>query len=307
MQMKRSARSATLFSRVSAAPPPLIMQPRASISSAPSTYTGTRSTSLASNTVMPCARSRSVLCCELDTAPRMRDLRPARASMKRFTVDPVPTPTIASSGTWIRAAWPTSVFSSSWVIADMDREPRQQGWENAGIMSLVPYALTRPFLFGLDAERAHDLTLGAIATLQNTPAQCLWAQPRVDDPVTVAGLRFPNRIGLAAGLDKNGRCIDGVGSVGFGFIEVVTVTPKPQSSNPRPRLFRLPAQDALINRLGFNSGGLPGYVERIARRQRRGIFGANVGKNRDAADAVADYVTGVTAVAKYADYLVVNV
>src|SRR5512139_3672030 len=313
MQMKRSARSATLFSRVSAAPPPLIMQPRASISSAPSTYTGTRSTSLASNTVMPCARSRSVLCCELDTAPRMRDLRPARASMKRFTVDPVPTPTIASSGTWIRAAWPTSVFSSSWVIADMDREPRQQGWENAGIMSLVPYALTRPFLFGLDAERAHDLTLGAIATLQNTPAQCLWSRPRVDDPVTVAGLRFPNRVGLAAGLDKNGECIDGLGAMGFGVIEVGTVTPKAQPGNPKPRLFRLPKAQALINRLGFNNEGLDTFLDNVRRsrsfREAGGILGLNIGKNAATPieRAVDDYLIGLTGVFPHADYVTVNI
>jgi len=116
-------------------------------------------------------------------------------------------------------------------------------------MSLVPYALTRPFLFGLDAEHAHELTLGSIARLQNTPLQCLWQQPRIDDPVTLAGLRFPNRVGLAAGLDKNGRCIDGLGAMGFGFIEVGTVTPKAQPGNPKPRVFRLPEANALINRL----------------------------------------------------------
>ena len=98
-------------------------------------------------------------------------------------------------------------------------------------MPLLPYALARPFLFGLDAERAHDLTLDSIARLQNTPAQWLWCGERVSDAVTLAGLRFPNRIGLAAGLDKNGRCIDGFGAMGFGFIEVGTVTPKTQPGN----------------------------------------------------------------------------
>src|SRR6476661_3375697 len=111
-------------------------------------------------------------------------------------------------------------------------------------MPLVPYALSRPFLFGLDPEQAHELTLAWIARLQNTPAQCLWSQPRVDDPISVAGLAFPNRIGLAAGLDKNGRCIDGLGAMGFGFIEVGTVTPRPQPGNPKPRLFRLPEHEA---------------------------------------------------------------
>ncbi len=123
-------------------------------------------------------------------------------------------------------------------------------------MALVPYALTRPFLFGLDPEDAHELTLGALARIQRTPLACAIAQPRVDDPVTLAGLTFPNRIGLAAGLDKNGRCIDGLGALGFGFIEVGTVTPKAQPGNPKPRMFRLPEAQALINRLGFNNDGL---------------------------------------------------
>ena len=118
-------------------------------------------------------------------------------------------------------------------------------------MPLVPYALTRPFLFGLDPETAHDLTLASIARLQNTPAQCLWSQPRVSDPVSVAGLKFPNRIGLAAGMDKNGRCIDGLGAMGFGFIEVGTVTPLAQPGNPRPRIFRLPEKQALITYIPF--------------------------------------------------------
>ena len=123
-------------------------------------------------------------------------------------------------------------------------------------MPLAPYALARPFLFGLDPERAHDLTLDTIATLQRSPAQCLWAQPRVADPVTLAGLRFANRVGLAAGLDKNGRCIDGLGAMGFGFVEVGTVTPLAQPGNPKPRMFRLPRAEALINRMGFNNDGL---------------------------------------------------
>jgi dihydroorotate dehydrogenase len=139
----------------------------------------------------------------------------------------------------------------------------------------VPYALARPFLFGLDAERAHDLTLDAIARLQHTPARCLWAQGRVDDPVTVAGLRFPNRVGLAAGLDKNGRCIDGLGAMGFGFIEVGTVTPLAQAGNPRPRMFRLPAARALINRMGFNNQGLQTFVENVARAREFKAAGAS--------------------------------
>jgi dihydroorotate dehydrogenase len=132
-------------------------------------------------------------------------------------------------------------------------------------MPIVPYALARPFLFGLDPEHAHELTLDAIARLQNTPLQCLWSQQRIGDPATVAGLKFPNRVGLAAGLDKNGRCIDGLGAMGFGFIEVGTVTPKAQPGNPKPRLFRLPRANALINRLGFNNLGLDAFLANVQR------------------------------------------
>jgi dihydroorotate dehydrogenase len=180
-------------------------------------------------------------------------------------------------------------------------------------MSLVPYALTRPFLFGLDAERAHDLTLESIARLQNTPAQALWAQARVADPVTVAGLRFPNRVGLAAGLDKNGRCIDGLGAMGFGFIEVGTVTPKPQPGNPKPRIFRLPQAQALINRLGFNNEGLAAFVAHVRRaasfRRRGGIVGLNIGKNAATPieRATDDYLIGLAGVYPHADYVTVNI
>ena len=109
-------------------------------------------------------------------------------------------------------------------------------------MPLIPYALARPFLFGLDPEAAHDLTLNAIARTQGTPLECLYRQSTVSDPVQLAGLQFPNRVGLAAGLDKNARCIDGLGAMGFGFVEVGTVTPLAQPGNPQPRMFRLPHQ-----------------------------------------------------------------
>ena len=180
-------------------------------------------------------------------------------------------------------------------------------------MAIVPYALTRPFLFGLDAERAHDLTLEAIAKGQNTPLQWLWQQPRVDDPVTVAGLKFPNRIGMAAGLDKNGRCIDGLGAMGFGFIEVGTVTPKGQPGNPKPRIFRLPEQQALINRLGFNNEGLAAFLANVQRahsfRAAGGILGLNIGKNAATPieDAARDYLAGLEGVYPHADYVTVNI
>ena len=180
-------------------------------------------------------------------------------------------------------------------------------------MSLVPYALTRPFLFGLDPEHAHELTLDAIARLQNTPLQCLWAQARVADPVTVAGLKFPNRVGLAAGLDKNGRCIDGLGAMGFGFIEVGTVTPKGQPGNEKPRMFRLPQAGALINRLGFNNLGLDAFLANVQRarsfRAAGGILGLNIGKNAATPieNAVDDYLIGLSGVYPHADYVTVNI
>jgi dihydroorotate dehydrogenase len=180
-------------------------------------------------------------------------------------------------------------------------------------MSLAPYALARPFLFGLDAETAHELTLHSIERLQHTPAQLLWRQRRIDDPVTVAGLRFPNRIGLAAGLDKNGRCIDGFGAFGFGFIEVGTVTPKAQSGNPKPRLFRLPEAQALINRMGFNNDGLDAFVANVRRsrsfRRGGGVLGLNIGKNASTPieDAARDYLAGLAAVYPHADYVSVNI
>ena len=180
-------------------------------------------------------------------------------------------------------------------------------------MALVPYALTRPFLFGLDPEQAHDITLGALARIQHTPLVCAVSQPRVDDLVTVAGLRFPNRIGLAAGLDKNGRCIDGLGAMGFGFIEVGTVTPKAQPGNPKPRMFRLPEARALINRLGFNNEGLDAFLANVQRatrfRARGGILGLNIGKNASTpiARAVDDYLTCLDGVYPHADYVTVNI
>lgn len=180
-------------------------------------------------------------------------------------------------------------------------------------MFALPYGLARPFLFGLDAEHAHDLTIGQIAKFQNTPLQRLWQQHRVDDPVTVAGLRFPNRLGLGAGLDKNGRCIDGLGAMGFGFIEVGTVTPKAQPGNPKPRLFRLPQAEALINRFGFNNDGLPAFVANVQRahafRRAGGILGLNIGKNAATPieRAVDDYLACLDGVYPHADFVTVNV
>jgi len=154
-------------------------------------------------------------------------------------------------------------------------------------MSLLPYPLLRPFLFCLDAEAAHDLTLAQLERIQHTPLLALAAQRRIEDPLTLAGLRFPNRVGLAAGLDKNARCIDAWGALGFGFVEVGTVTPLAQAGNPKPRIFRLPQSRALINRLGFNNEGLAAFV-------------ANV-------HASDDYLKALEAVYPHADYVAVNI
>lgn len=183
-------------------------------------------------------------------------------------------------------------------------------------MPLLPYALARPFLFQLDAETAHDLTLDAIARTQHSPLKNVYAQSRVNDPVTVAGMEFPNRIGLAAGLDKNARCIDGMAAMGFGFVEVGTVTPKAQPGNPKPRMFRLPQAQALINRLGFNNGGLDAFLANVAQARFRTQnakhpmrLGLNIGKNASTPidKAVDDYLTCLDAVYPHADYVAVNV
>src|SRR5688500_11266898 len=136
-------------------------------------------------------------------------------------------------------------------------------------MSLLPYGLARPFLFGLDPETVHELTLESLARVQRTPLQLAWRNSFAEDPIELAGLRFPNRVGLAAGLDKNARCIDALGVMGFGFVEVGTVTPKPQPGNPKPRMFRLPEANALINRLGFNNDGLEAFIDNVKRSSFR--------------------------------------
>jgi dihydroorotate dehydrogenase len=177
----------------------------------------------------------------------------------------------------------------------------------------LPYPIARSLLFGLDAEAAHDLTLATLERLQHSPLRHVLAARRVDDPVTVAGLRFPNRIGLAAGLDKNGRCIDAFGDFGFGFVEVGTVTPRAQPGNPKPRIFRLPEAQALINRLGFNNDGLAAFVANVQRSQRfrasGGILGLNIGKNATTPieRAAEDYLAGLEGVYPHADYVTVNI
>ena len=183
-------------------------------------------------------------------------------------------------------------------------------------MALFPYALARPFLFGLDAETAHELTMASLARTQGTPLSLAYCGTRVDDPVDLAGLKFSNRVGLAAGLDKNARCIDGLAAMGFGFVEVGTVTPKAQSGNPKPRMFRLPEANALINRLGFNNDGLDAFIANVQKSKVRQshaktplILGLNIGKNAATPieNAVDDYLICLDGVYAHADYVTVNI
>ncbi len=182
-------------------------------------------------------------------------------------------------------------------------------------MSLIPYALTRRFLFGLDPETAHELTMDALARTQGTPLQLAYCNSRISDPVELAGLKFPNRVGMAAGLDKNARCIDGLAAMGFGFIEVGTVTPKAQPGNPKPRMFRLPEAQALINRLGFNNDGLDAFITNVQKstaRQNKAtgpLLGLNIGKNASTPieNAVDDYLICLDGVYPHADYVTINI
>jgi dihydroorotate dehydrogenase len=167
-------------------------------------------------------------------------------------------------------------------------------------MRLFP--LVRPALFAIEAEKAHLLTIAMLKALPGGPTP---HDPRL--AIEVAGLHFPNPIGLAAGVDKDGEVPDAFLSLGFGFAEIGTLTPLPQAGNPKPRLFRLPEDRAVINRMGFNNSGQAAALERLAKRKRRGIIGVNVGANKDAADRIADYTKGVATMAPVADYLTINV
>ena len=171
------------------------------------------------------------------------------------------------------------------------------------------YSLVRPLLFALEPETAHRVTLQTLKSLDGLglvpspgpfPASCARS---------VMGIEFPNPVGLAAGLDKNGECIDALAALGFGFIEIGTVTPRPQPGNPRPRMFRLPAARAVINRLGFNNDGVDRLVENVRRARYRGVLGINIGKNADTAidRAADDYLACLRKVYPLASYVTVNI
>ncbi len=173
----------------------------------------------------------------------------------------------------------------------------------------MSYKLVRRMLFRLDPENAHELTLDLLAAATRLRLTPLLAPSPVISPVKVMGLEFRNPVGLAAGLDKNGECIDGLAALGFGFLELGTVTPRPQPGNARPRLFRIPERDAIINRMGFNNLGVDHLIERVRQSRYRGILGINVGKNADTPveRAADDYLIGMRRVYPYASYITANV
>ncbi|MGN6389432.1 MAG: quinone-dependent dihydroorotate dehydrogenase [Burkholderiaceae bacterium] len=178
--------------------------------------------------------------------------------------------------------------------------------------SRLLYSLFRPLAFSLDPEHAHELTLRGLRHFGATDAGRLFPRPP-SDPRQVMGIIFDNPVGLAAGLDKDGACIDGLAALGFGFIEVGTVTPRPQPGNPKPRMFRLPEANAIINRMGFNNGGVDAFVANVRasrfHQERQGVLGLNIGKNADTPieRAADDYLHCLEKVYPYASYVTVNI
>ncbi len=171
------------------------------------------------------------------------------------------------------------------------------------------YSLLRPALFRLDPETAHHLTLGSLQAACSLDLSSLIAPAIPDDPRTVMGLSFPNPVGLAAGLDKNGDCIDGLSKLGFGFIEIGTITPLSQPGNPKPRLFRLPQAEGIINRMGFNNEGVDTLISNVQRANYQGVLGINIGKNAATPieDAASDYLICLRKVYAHASYIAVNI
>ncbi|WP_049621518.1 quinone-dependent dihydroorotate dehydrogenase [Frateuria defendens] len=171
------------------------------------------------------------------------------------------------------------------------------------------YDFLRPLLFALDAESAHRLTLYALGVAHRSNLGRYVAVPPAELPVTAFGIRFPNPVGLAAGLDKNAEHLDELGALGFGFVEVGTVTPRPQPGNPRPRMFRLPRHEAIINRMGFNNAGVDALVRNVEGSSYRGVLGINIGKNKDTPNekAADDYLFCLERVYRHAGYVTVNI
>ena len=171
------------------------------------------------------------------------------------------------------------------------------------------YPLIQKLLFTQDAEWSHDFTINWLKRTQNNLLNCIYKQNLADKPVQAFGLTFKNPLGLAAGLDKNGECIDAFAAMGFGFIEIGTVTPEPQLGNDKPRMFRLPAGQAIINRMGFNNKGVDNLIENVKKSKYSGILGINIGKNKETPEeqALNDYLICLRKVYNYASYITVNI
>ncbi|MBP2197136.1 MULTISPECIES: quinone-dependent dihydroorotate dehydrogenase [Pantoea] len=171
------------------------------------------------------------------------------------------------------------------------------------------YPIVRPALFKLDPERAHELTLHQLRFISGTPLEGFIRQSLPARPVNCMGLTFPNALGLAAGLDKNAECINAFGAMGFGFVEVGTVTPRPQPGNDKPRMFRLVEAEGIINRMGFNNQGVDYLVENVKKARFKGILGINIGKNKDTPveQGKDDYLTCMEKVYAHAGYIAINI
>ena len=189
-------------------------------------------------------------------------------------------------------------------MANLSRVPGEQrpGYHH------YSYAFFRRLLFSMDPERSHHIALELMKFAERMHMSGLYCRSVVDKPVMAMGLRFANPVGLAAGLDKNGDYIDAMGDLGFGFVEIGTVTPRPQAGNPKPRLFRLPEHEAIINRMGFNNKGVDHLVAQVAKRRYSGILGINIGKNATTPveQANEDYLLCLEKVYPHADYITVN-
>jgi len=171
------------------------------------------------------------------------------------------------------------------------------------------YSALRKVFFQFDAEKIHELTIKSLKSTGSTPFNLLYKQTISEKPVEVMGIKFPNPVGLAAGLDKNGECINAFAAMGFGFVEVGTVTPRPQPGNEKPRIFRLVEANAIINRMGFNNKGVDYLVEQVKKANFKGVLGINIGKNKDTPDENAkdDYIHCMRKVYDHASYITVNI
>ncbi len=171
------------------------------------------------------------------------------------------------------------------------------------------YSAIRKVMFQFDAETIHELTIKGLKKTGSTPLNAFYKQSVTKKPVSVMGINFPNPLGLAAGLDKNGECIDAFAAMGFGFVEVGTVTPRPQPGNDRPRIFRLPEANAVINRMGFNNKGVDYLVSQVRAAKFKGVLGINIGKNKDTPEESAkdDYIHCMRKVYDFATYITVNI